>query len=300
MRKDLPFEQQVLLQLEEYKILAAQPIVRTLCRGERLPSLQDAEFKVFSQWGDDGIIQYLVSLLDVTPHTFIEFGVEDYQESNTRFLLFNNGWSGLILDADPANIETITHSEYYWRYDLSAHCAFVTRESINCLLERYGYAGPLGILSIDIDGNDYWVWEAITVTQPVVVIIEYNSLFGAEHAVTIPYDPAFSRRAAHYSTLYFGASLKALSLLAERKGYSLVGCNSAGCNAYFVRNDRLGLLPPLTVAEAYVRSSFRESQRPNGGNSYVSGDARLQLIRDCLIEDVERQEVTTIGDRFAL
>jgi len=98
-----------------------------------------------------------------------------------------------------------------------------------------------------VDGNDYWIWDAVRAVCPVVVIVEYNSVFGSEHAITIPYDPTFQRTKGHFSNLYWVASLKALALLARQKGYTCVGCNSNGNNAYFVRDDRLGALRPLEV-----------------------------------------------------
>ena len=142
------------------------------------------------------------------------------------------------------------------------------------------------------------MWERISVVEPVIVIAEYNSVFGSEHAVTIPYDPAFQRTRAHYSNLYWGCSLKALCMLAERKGYAFVGCNSAGNNAYFVRRDRLGPVPSVTVEEGYVFSRFRESRNAKGKLTYLSEGARLREIADMPICDVEWNTSRTIGEIF--
>src|SRR5262249_45012672 len=150
-------------------------------------------------------------------------------------------------------------------HGLRAVRAFVTRENIDQLLVDHGFAGDLGLLSIDIDGNDYWVWEAIRSARPAIVVIEYNYRFGKERAVTIPYDPSFVRSRAGTGILYFGASLKALCLLGRRKGYCFVGCNSHGVNAFFVRED---LRPPglkeLTCEEGYVRGRFKEVSNAAG------------------------------------
>src|SRR5713226_10608594 len=118
-------------------------------------------FKVFSQWDEDGIIQYLISKIPIENRTFIEFGVENYEESNTRFLLLNNHWQGLVLDASAADVSYIQTDRIYWEFDLQAKCTWITRDNINSLLEEAGFGGDIGLLSIDIDGNEYWIWEAI-------------------------------------------------------------------------------------------------------------------------------------------
>jgi hypothetical protein len=164
------------------------------------------------------------------------------------------------------------------------------------VIARNGFSGPLGLLSIDVDGNDYWIWEALTVVDPAIVIIEYNSVFGDEQAVTIPYDPKFIRTKAHHSSLYAGCSLKALSLLADTKGYVFVGSNSAGNNAYFVRQDKVGNIRRHTVKSGYVESRFRESRDAHGQLSYVSGPERIGLIKDMTVYDVEKERLVKIAE----
>jgi hypothetical protein len=247
-----------------------------------IKSLHDVEFKVFSQFGEDGIIQYLIQVAKITPEemTFIEFGVENYLESNTRFLLVNNNWRGLVLDGSEQNINTIKKQDFYWRNDLTALHAWIDRDNINLLLENAGFSGEIGLLSVDIDGNDYWVWQAINVVNPVIVVVEWNSVFGSEAAISIPYDPEFFRSNAHYSNLYYGASISAFEYLGKQKGYSLIGSNSAGNNLFFIRNDRVGSLKPLTAREAYVKSRIREARDPKGNLTYLSNDARFNEIKD--------------------
>lgn len=263
-------------------------------------NIHDAEFKVFSQFGDDGILQYLICQTQPIPKTFIEFGVEDYTECNTRFLLMNDNWSGLIMDGDKKAMEAVRSKSFYWRFDLKSAGVFITRENINQLFLENGYSGEIGLLSIDIDGNDYWIWEQINSVEPVIVTVEYNSVFGFEHAITIPYDPAFYRTEAHYSNLYWGASLKALCVLAEKKGYALVGCNSSGLNAHFVRKDKLGKIPVTTCAEGYVESRFRESRDEQGNLTYLSGKERLNAIKHMDVFDLENQRLVRLADLFGL
>ena len=208
----------------------------------------------------------------------------------------NNNWTGLVMDGSKVNIDFIKSEDIYWRYDLTAVQAFIDRENINDLIAGNGFGGRVGILSIDLDGNDYWIWESISVVDPVIVISEYNSVFGDRHALTIPYDPGFQRTRAHYSNLFWGCSLKALCLLAAKKGYVFVGSNANGNNAYFVRSDKLGRIRPQTVATGYVKSKFRESRSPNGELSYLAGEERLRAISDMTIYDVEQGQLVKIRD----
>lgn len=242
-------------------------------------ALQDHEFKVWSQWGEDGILQHLLRHVQVPNKVFVEFGVENYTEANTRFLLTQHQWSGLILDGSAEHIASIRRDPIYWRHNLKAINAFITRENINDLLRENGLSGEIGLLSVDIDGNDYWVWEAITEVQPALVIAEYNSLFGPDRAVTVPYEPAFRRAEAHTSTSYYGASLAALAGLARRKGYAFVGSNSAGNNAFFIERSRLcEPLREVAVAEGYVRRAFREARDAQGHLLFPSHEEEAAMV----------------------
>lgn len=262
-------------------------------------ALRQAEFKVFSQWGEDGIIQYLLSKVEVRKRFFIEFGVENYRESNTRFLIQQDNWSGLVIDGSEAHVSLIRSEALYWRYDLTAAAAFVTAENINDLIRPYVNDPDIGLLSIDIDGNDYWVWKTIDVVTPRIVICEYNSLFGCERAVTVPYRSDFLRTRAHHSNLFWGASLPALCMLAEQKGYAFAGSNSAGNNAFFVRRDLTERILTLSAQKGYVESRFRESRDASGALTYVSGDERLRLIEDMELWDVVANRLVPVGEAFA-
>ena len=241
-------------------------------------SLKEAEFKVFSQFGDDGIIQFLLGKLTNPVERFVEFGVENYEESNTRFLLMYNNWQGLVIDGSQTNIAYIENDPIYWRHDLTAVHSFITVENINQVLAEKGFGGRIGVLSVDIDGNDYWVWQAITVADADIVVIEYNSMFGNERAITVPYKPNFNRMTAHYSGLYFGASLLALCDLGKEKGYSFIGCNQAGNNAYFVKSNLLNGLRTLSSEEGYVKAKFRETRDRSGKLTFANEEERRKEI----------------------
>ncbi len=247
------------------------------------------EFRVFSQWGEDGILSHILRHVHVPRKVFVEFGVETYVEANTRWLLVNDGWSGLVLDGSEDNIATIRRDPIYWQHPLKAAQAFITRENINDLLTAQGLSGEIGILSVDIDGVDYWVWEAITAVQPAIVVAEYNSLLGPERAVTVPYDPEFQRAKAHHSHSYYGASLAALVALGKRKGLAFVGSNTAGNNAFFVRRDLLaGPLRELTAAEGYVRRGFREARDTDGKLVFPSFEEEAALVNALTWVEVEK------------
>ena len=254
---------------------------------ESAKTLREAEFRVFSQWGEDGIIQFLSRHVPIENKTFVEFGVQDYLESNTRFLVVKDNWSGLVIDGSAENVGKIRGNELYWRHHIRAECAFITRDNINDIIRSAGITGDIGLLSVDIDGNDYWVWQAIDVIQPRIVVVEYNARFGLERAVSVPYDPQFIRKRAHSSMIYYGASLAALAQLGEVKGYALVGCNSAGNNAFFVREDvRPSSLPSLTAREAYVPASFRESRDASGNLNFLNPEDERQLLEALPLVDL--------------
>ncbi len=235
-------------------------------RAKNIRQLSEAEFQVFSQFGDDGIIQWLVQRIPFPNPTFIEFGVENYREANTRFLLVNNYWSGMVIDGSPDHVFALQQERIYAQFDLEAKASFITAENINDLLQQSGFARELGILSIDIDGNDYWVWKAIQAVEPVLIICEYNALFGFEHPYTIPYQPDFVR-GRHTPFNFYGISLCSAFELARSRGYVFLGCNSAGNNAYFLREDQLPAtgLSALTPQEGYRFACFTEARDAEKG-----------------------------------
>jgi len=260
-----------------------------------------AEFQVFSQFGEDGIIQFLVQRVPIENSTFVELGVGDYSESNTRFLLVHDNWRGLVVDSGHAMHRFLDSSDLSWRHDIHPVAAFIDRDNVDELIRRAGIEGDIGLLSIDLDGNDYWILEAIDAVSPRILVTEYNSTFGAEAAVTVPYDAGFVREQKHWSALYWGASLAAITKLAGEKGYALVGGNRAGNNAFYVRRDVLGSIPEVGVRGAYALSRFRESRSQNGELSYVSDHAeRLRLIASLPLVDVDRGDESTVAELFDL
>lgn len=250
-----------------------------------------AQFRVFSQYGEDGLIQYLVSNTNFCNKKFIEFGVEDYIESNTRFLVSNNKWSGLVIDGNKENIDKILDDPIYYYCDLKAVNKFITKDNINGIIKDNGFAGDIGILSIDLDGNDYWIFKAINVIKPDLIITEYNSHFGSKWPLSVPYDEKFVRTQKHYSNIYYGASICALNELAKEKGYTLIASNNVGNNLFFLRNDILGNLKPLSVDEAFQKAVFRETKNPDGRLSFLNYDERVKIISDLELINTKTNEV---------
>jgi hypothetical protein len=286
----------LLKEVQKLKMLEAKLLTRQIAAQGVLPGISSAEFSVYSQFGEDGIIQYLLEHVKNLPESFIEFGVETYTEASTRYLLENNNWRGLILDCDCQAMEALRSQSIFWRHDLTAVGAFIDCDNVNRLFSDHGFTGKIGLLSIDIDGNDYWVWDSIKVVDPTIVVVEYNSVFGPSIPVTVPYDPGFSRAKAHYSMLYWGCSLGALCLLAQKKGYSLVGCDSAGVNSFFVRNDSLGQLQALSPEAAYVPSRLRQSRDEKGRLSFLNFQESQRLIGDSPVCNVTSGQIVPLAD----
>jgi hypothetical protein len=264
-----------------------------------ISSIEDVEFKVSSQWGQDGIIDWLIERAAIARHlrTFVEFGVEDYREANTRFLLQNRNWRGLIMDGSTSAAASLKEDGLAWKHDITAQTSFLTCENINEQIIGGGFRGEIGLLSIDVDGNDYWIWEAIDAINPIVVICEYNAVFGDLHPVSVPYDPAFHRTQKHYSNLYFGASIAALCQLASRKGYRFVGTTSAANDAFFVRNDYAEKFVDQSLQSIYASPSFaRESRNETGELNYIGGLDRLEQIASLPVVNVVSGAATTLGD----
>lgn len=278
-------------EIESLKVLCGHIAAQRVRALPASTPLQEVEFRVFSQWGEDGILQFLLAHVPIANEVFVEFGVETYQEANTRFLLLNNGWSGCILDGSESSMAAVMASDLGWRYSLQACAAWVTAENINDLLSTRNIPRDLGILSIDIDGMDYWVWKAITVVQPRIMIVEFNSLFGPVAPVTPPYSPRFERSSAHFSHVFYGLSLAAVEQLGKERGYRLIGINQAGNNAFLIREDLAGSFPHRSARDLWRPALFREARREDGSLAFPAFGEAQQMIRDCVVQDLRNDQL---------
>ena len=257
--------------------------------------LWDAEVSVYSQFGEDGILDLLCDRLGLHKPRAVEFGAGNFLECNTRFLAEYRGASVLAVDARSDLGSSIKHLPVRWRSHLEVRQAWITPETAPRLLdEARTRFGGVDIVSLDIDGNDYWVARELELHDVLIVTVEYNSILSRTRAVTVPRDDAFDRTKAHFSWLYFGASLHAFGELFRQRGFTLVGVNRVAHNAFFVRNDRVADvgLPPVTQGDypAFTDWRLRESRDERGTLSYVSGADRVALIGGLPLVDVESGE----------
>lgn len=214
---------------------------RELLSKGTLLGFDEVEFRNHSQNGEDGILWYLFSLIGTAHKTCVEICAANGIECNSANLLINHGWTGLLVDGDEANVKF--GQQYYnsnpdtFSYPPRFVHAWVTTENVNDLLTRSGLQGDVDLLSLDIDGVDYWIWNALQAVSPRVVIAEVQAIWGAERSVSVPYRADFKAKYVNGFGVYSGASLPAFVKLGRTKGYRLIGCQRYGFNAVFMRND---------------------------------------------------------------
>lgn len=221
-----------------------------LRNGVPLESIEEAEFQFFSQNGEDGILLYLFSVIDWGRRTAVEICVGDGMECNSANLIVNHGWHALLVDGDDENIKRA--DEFYssalqtWFDPPVTKCAWVTSETLDAVIHDSGFMGEIDLLSLDVDGMDYWLWSNFTIVDPRVVVIEFTPIFGADDPRVLAYDPSFVRSA---DIPFAGSSLAALNILARSRGFQLVGVERRGFNAFFVKSDLALDLPSPSVAD---------------------------------------------------
>lgn len=249
-------------------------------RNSTQTALEGLYLSVHSQYEEDGILLTLFRALGVRNRYCVELCAGDGMESNTANLIVNHGWTGLLCDGDPDNVKGA--QRFYSRcrstriWPPTVVHRWLTAENVNAFLTDHSVPPEPDLLSIDVDGNDYWIWRAIDVILPRVVVIEINHLWGLERAVTIPYKPDFKTTFTTDGTDYAGASLPAMLKLADDKGYRLVAMNRIGTNAFFVRKG-LGddVLPALDPSRSFDHPRARYGRT-----------VRLSRVRHMEWEDV--------------
>ena len=233
-------------------------------------NLTARRFSLSSQNEEDGIIHAIFDTVGDGSRRFVEIGAGT-NGGNSGFLASECGWSGMMLEANEDRLSKL--KMHFEPLGITCLGNWVARENINDFIRDSGCEGEIDLLSIDIDGNDYWIWESITACSPRLVIIEYNSLFGPDRAVVVPYDAEFDRHrfveAAEGGHYYFGASLQALSRLAEQKGYRLVVTEPRGVNAFFLRNDVGQEIPACDPSSTY-RMLVKYGRRGHDLFEYIS------------------------------
>ncbi len=224
--------------------------------------MMEVEFRNHSQTGEDGILNYLFSIVGAGNRTVVEIGAGDGRECNSANLIINHGWSALLCDGSEKNAAIAR--QYYanhpdtWINPPEFFQGWLCAENINEIVAQHGFRGEIDLLSIDVDGVDYWLWKAIDVVNPRVVVVEFQPYWMADRSVTVPYDSDFRAQFVDYPALktvlhYCGASLPAMVKLGVQKGYRLVGTNRLSFNAFFVRNDIApGILKAVDAASSFA------------------------------------------------
>jgi hypothetical protein len=238
---------------------------RMLYHGDPLPKLDEVHFREYSQGGEDGILLYIFSLIGTTNKKTLEICCEKGIECNSTNLIINHGWEGYLFDGSEENVQaginfyrTCEDTKFWWP---TFRQAWITRENINELVSSCNLRGEIDLLSLDIDGNDYWIFEALDVVQPRVVIAEYQMAWGPDLAVTQRYDADFNienYRKEVVGQRYNGVSLRALVKLADKKGLRLVGCERKCYNAVFMRKGLAeDIFPTIDPASCFGHSMAR-------------------------------------------
>ena len=288
--------------IDEIKFLIGQnSILASRSSYTQIQLLHEAEVKIFSQWGEDGIIDYLFQMLKISKPRILEIGVGDFTECNSRFAAEFMNASVYMVDINTELVNKVKNKDLYWKTSLYPQVDRVTPDNA-----RYHFESALikmrgvDLLSIDIDGNDFWVLEALELEKVSIVICEYNPVYGSKIACTILRNDNYDRSKSHFSYLHFGMSLRAAILLMKRKGFIFVGSNLVGNNAFFVREEfrsKIKLqIPDLNQLDFFVDWRIRESRSREGKLNFLSLNDSRKQIQDCTVYDIETEKIIRVRD----
>ena len=280
--------------IEKNLVLKGMILLRQNKNINKIKNLKDVEFSVFSQWGEDGIINWLTQKIPNLDKTFLEIGTQDYKESNTRFLLISQNWKGFILEGSSEHVRAVKKQNVYWKYDLSAFNFFINKENINRILKKIKIKNKIGLLSIDIDGNDYWILKEINNLEPDIIICEYNAVFGNKDEITVQYKNNFDRTKFHYSNLAFGASLPAFINLLKKKNYYFIGTNSNGVNAFFLKKNKFKYIKKYIKEIKSFNSKSKESKDKFGNKTFIKEKNRIKKISNVKVLNLKKNKVIKI------
>lgn len=228
-----------------------------------VPSFQEAAFQRYSQFEEDGILLLIFALIGEKSRNVVEVCCGDGRQSMSANLIINHGWRGLLFEGD-ASLVRAARSFYAARPECvlnqpTIRQAWITAEGINGLIAAEGYAGEVDLLSLDIDGNDYWVWKALDAISPRVCVFETHNIIPSSLSLTVPYDPQFKNRVPEFHS----ASLLAMTKLSRAKGYRLIGGHRLGFNAFFMRDDVGRDVFPEVPVEAVHDNPFTKWSQAN-------------------------------------
>lgn len=262
--------------------------------------LWDYECKVYSQWGEDGILDFLFDAIRIDKPCILEFGVGDFSECNSRFSAEYRNANLFLVDSRKDLVASVQANPLFWKSIVEVRNDWITPSSAEYLVsEAIEVMGRIDCLSLDIDGNDYWVLKNLDLSRIKVVVVEYNPIFGATDSVTVPRDDQFDRTKAHHSNLYYGASIVAWVNLLEEKGFVFVGSNRVGNNGFFVdKQFSEKFVFDVSDLSRYTDWRVRESRDKGGKLTYLHGEKRSQIIWGLPLFDTSSNDVRQISESF--
>ena len=265
-------------------------------------NLNNLDYKVYSQNGEDGILDYFLSCLNIDKPKFVEIGIGDYSECNSRFIFERTSPKGLVIDCIENLKKKVSKNVKLWKGDLKIINEKINSNNIIDILNNNSFLDELDLFSLDIDSTDYWVLKKMSNNFSKIAIIEYNSVFGPDLKITVPNIDNFNRNEYHFSNLCFGASLRAIIDLMEEKNFKFVGTNLARCNAFFILEkylDKINVeIPNKNNLSNHTDSNIRESRDQSGKLNYISGDERIKSIYECDIVDLNDNKIKKIKSFF--
>lgn len=286
-------------ELHNLKFMIGQAaVMSSRSNSQNFENLWDAEVKVFSQWGEDGILDFLCEKIGISKPNIIEIGAGNFMECNSRFIAEFRNANVIAVDGRDDLTTAVKASPLYWKSNIIPIVEWVTPDNINRIMDiGEEQFGKVDIFSIDLDGNDYWILRDVSLLNVAIVVLEYNPIFGASLKVTIPRNDEFDRYKSHFSGLYYGASLQAFIDLMLAKGFDFVGTNRVGNNAFFVHSRYVNKFDFDTKSNynKYVDWRIRESRSPKGELTYLSGSERLKVINDLPLIDLNTMQMHTVG-----
>jgi hypothetical protein len=269
-----------------------------LGRKETFKNLWDSEFQVFSQFGEDGIIDYLLEIVNISKPRILEIGAGDFSECNSRFALHKRLGSAYLVDMKQELRKGVESSGLSWKTTIQTEIEKIEVSNVAALQNRaLNFMSDIDLISIDIDGIDYWVARELDWNNVKIAVVEYNPVFGHRRAVSVPLHGFTSRFDQHFSGLYFGASLKAWINLMEESGLIFIGSNRVGNNAFFIRREFCKTipfdLPNIQDLSRFVDWRVRDSRSEDGKLTYLNTEEIQNILRGMeLVDTVSMERVS--------
>lgn len=287
-------------ELRNFRFLIGQAgILSSRANSQNFQNLWDSEVKVYSQWGEDGILDYLCERIGLSKPRVLEIGAGNFSECNSKFLAENRNASVFAVDGREDLVASIERSSLRSKNHIFGYQTWVSPKNINKVIsEAHTAMGNIDIFSLDLDGNDYWILQEANLENVSIVVVEYNPLFGHLKPVSVPRDDEFDRKAKHYSWLYYGASLRAFEYLLALKEFRFIGTNRVGNNAFFVRKEVTSQIPLVSDKDYSVYTDWRvrETRSKEGRLTFAAGYERVEEMSHLELVDVVTGEKITVGE----